>query len=53
MQTRVGLVSLLANYKFDVSLGRTPMPLEYDPKFFGFTAKGGMHLKISRLEVDD
>lgn len=50
MQTRVGLISLLSNYKFDVAIGKTPIPMEYDPKSFVFAPIGGMNLKISLVD---
>lgn len=51
MQTRVGLVSFLTKFKFEISEKHTPKdPLEFDPKSFILTPKGGMHLKISLLD---
>lgn len=51
MQTKVGLISLLSKYKFDVSPGRTPSyPLEFDPKSIQIAPKGGMNLKISVVD---
>jgi cytochrome P450 family 6 len=45
MQTKVGLVSLLSKYQFNVSR-KTPIPLVYDPKLFALAAVGGMWLQI-------
>lgn len=50
MQTKVGLISLLSKYKFDVAPGRTPIPIEYDPKTILPFPKGGVNLKISLVE---
>lgn len=47
MQTKVGLVSLLAKYEFTLTK-KTPVPLVVDPKSsFVMAAQGGMWLKIA------
>ncbi|XP_055588835.1 uncharacterized protein LOC129741152 [Uranotaenia lowii] len=50
MQTRVGLASLLKNFRFSVS-PKTPNPIQFDPKnnLTGFL--GGMWLKIEKSSM--
>lgn len=45
MQTKVGLVSLLSKFKFNLH-PRTPVPLIFDEAPLVLTAKGGVHLII-------
>ncbi|XP_069672222.1 probable cytochrome P450 6a14 [Periplaneta americana] len=47
MQTKVGLISLLSRYQFNVSK-ETPMPLAMDVKSFILSPVGGMHLQIKK-----
>jgi cytochrome P450 family 6 len=47
MQTKVGLISLLSKYQFNVSR-KTPIPLVYDPKVFILAARDGMWLQIKK-----
>jgi hypothetical protein len=47
MQTKVGIVSLISKYQFDVSK-KTPIPLVLDPKSFIMAAYGGMWLQIRK-----
>lgn len=48
MQTKVGLVTLLHQYKFTVS-DKTSVPLEFDPKSFILSTKGDMWLNFSKI----
>lgn len=48
MQARVGLITILAKYKFE-TVKETPIPLEINPKNLTLVAKGGMHLKLSKV----
>lgn len=48
MQTKVGLATLLKNYRFSVS-SRTKVPLEIDPTNFVLSAKDGIWLELERL----
>jgi cytochrome P450 family 6 len=47
MQTKVGLVSLLSKYQFNVSK-KTPIPIVIDPKSFNLSPLGGMWLQIRK-----
>lgn len=47
MQTRVGLVQLLLNYKIEIC-EKSPIPLKFSS--VSLTPKEGMHLKISKLK---
>lgn len=47
MQTKVGLLLLLQNYKFNLS-GNTLEPLKISPKNVLFAPVGGLELKVSR-----
>jgi cytochrome P450 family 6 len=47
MQTKVGLVSLLSKYQFNVSK-KTPIPLVFDSKSFTLSPVGGMWLQIKK-----
>nr|AID61414.1 cytochrome P450 [Calliphora stygia] len=49
MQALIGLVLLLKNFHFSLS-PKTPVPLEFDEKTFVLTAKGGIFLKLEKLE---
>jgi cytochrome P450 family 6 len=46
VQTKVGLISLLSNYEFQVS-EKTPIPLVFDHTAFILSAVGGLYLKIT------
>lgn len=48
MQSRVGLITLLSKYKFDICR-ETPIPAELDPQVAVMSPKGGMYLKISKV----
>ncbi|KAJ9577523.1 hypothetical protein L9F63_005896, partial [Diploptera punctata] len=50
MQTKVGLISILSNYKVQVS-EKTQIPLKYDPKSLVLAPLGGMWLKIVNRSV--
>jgi cytochrome P450 family 6 len=47
LQTKVGLVSLLSKYNFQVC-HKTSVPLKLDTKSFITSAVGGMWLKITK-----
>lgn len=47
LQTKVGLVTLIMNYKVDLS-ERTPIPLQFEPTAFTLISKSGIWLKICR-----
>jgi cytochrome P450 family 6 len=47
MQTKVGLVSLLSKYQFNVT-NKTPVPLIFDTKSFILSSVGGMWLQIKK-----
>jgi cytochrome P450 family 6 len=47
MQTKVGLVSLLSKYQFNVSK-KTPIPMVFDAKSFALSPLGGMWLQITK-----
>jgi cytochrome P450 family 6 len=47
MQTKVGLVSLLAKYQFTLSK-KTPVPVVTDKKTFFLSPLGGMWLQIKK-----
>nr|ABN80240.1 cytochrome P450 [Liposcelis bostrychophila] len=46
MQTRVGLIELLLNYKFEIC-EKSPVPLKFSS--MSFTPKEGMHLRLSKV----
>ncbi|GJQ82003.1 hypothetical protein Trydic_g6882 [Trypoxylus dichotomus] len=48
MQAKVGLSSLIANFKFKLN-PRTEMPLKLDPRNFLTTALGGLWMDIERI----
>lgn len=48
-QSKVGLVKILHNYKVE-TCEKTCIPYEYDPKAFVLAPKGGIHLKITKIE---
>ncbi|KAK9874852.1 hypothetical protein WA026_005668 [Henosepilachna vigintioctopunctata] len=48
MQAKVGLITLLQNYEFDVSK-KTKEPLEWDPKFLLLSNLGDIWLKHKRI----
>ncbi|XP_037920499.1 cytochrome P450 6a2-like [Hermetia illucens] len=48
MQSRVGLVMLLKNYRFEVS-DKTPIPIEYSRKSLVLSPSDGMNLKIVKV----
>jgi cytochrome P450 family 6 len=47
MQTKVGLVSLLSRYQFNVSK-KTPVPVAFDRKSIVLSPLGGMWLQIKK-----
>jgi cytochrome P450 family 6 len=49
MQTKVGLITLLNKYKFDVC-DKTPIPMVFDPRSNFISADGGVHLQISTAD---
>lgn len=49
MQTRVGLATLLSNYKFEVC-AETQVPLAFDPKSVFLSPQKMMNLKITTLD---
>jgi cytochrome P450 family 6 len=49
MQTKVGLVSLLSKYQFNVSK-KTPIPLVFDARSFILSPVGGMWLQITKRD---
>uniref|UniRef100_A0A8D8HFP3 Probable cytochrome P450 6a14 n=1 Tax=Culex pipiens TaxID=7175 RepID=A0A8D8HFP3_CULPI len=49
MQAKLGLATLLANFQFSTS-PRTSVPLVYDPPSITLGPKGGMYLRIERVE---
>ncbi|CAD7079529.1 unnamed protein product [Hermetia illucens] len=48
MQSRVGLVMLLKNYRFEVST-KTPIPMEFSPITAVLSPVDGMHLKVVKI----
>ncbi|CAD7079496.1 unnamed protein product [Hermetia illucens] len=48
MQTRIGLITLLNNYRFRPS-PKTAVPLMFDRNMAILTPKGGMHLAIEKI----
>lgn len=48
MQSRVGLVMLLKNYRFEVS-AKTPIPMEFSPITAVLSPVDGMHLKVVKI----
>lgn len=49
MQTRVGLIALLNNFEFCTS-EKTKVPLEFNSTGFILSPKGGMWLKLKKLQ---
>lgn len=47
LQTKVGLVTLMANYKVELS-EKTAIPLQFEPTSLTLTSKSGIWLKIHR-----
>jgi hypothetical protein len=47
MQTKVGIVSLLSKYQFNLSM-KTPVPLVFDRKSIVLSPVGGMWLQIKK-----
>ncbi|KAL0110968.1 hypothetical protein PUN28_012779 [Cardiocondyla obscurior] len=47
-QTKLGLVKILQNYRIE-TCEKTPIPYVNDPRSFLLTPKGGMHLKIRKI----
>lgn len=47
IQTKVGLVTLVANYKVELS-EKTSIPLQFEPTAFTLISKSGIWLKIRR-----
>ncbi|OAD56723.1 Cytochrome P450 6B4 [Eufriesea mexicana] len=48
-QTKIGLISILRNYKVDVCK-KTMIPYEFDPNTFLLAAKGGIYLNVSKVD---
>ncbi|CAD7079482.1 unnamed protein product [Hermetia illucens] len=49
MQSRIGLITLLKNYRFHLS-SKSPNPLVFSKKSFILAPQGGMHLDIEKLK---
>lgn len=49
MQTRVGLATLLSNYRFEVS-EKTQVPLAFDPKSIFLSPEKMMYLKVTKID---
>nr|AAW69913.1 cytochrome P450 CYP6BB1v4 [Ochlerotatus sollicitans] len=49
MQAKIGLVTLLQNFKFRVN-SRTPIPMEFEPASVTLSPKNGMYLQIERVK---
>ncbi|XP_023030776.1 probable cytochrome P450 6a20 [Drosophila willistoni] len=49
MQTVIGLAKLISIYKFEVHPEKTQLPLELDTTNFLLSAKGGIHLNVSKV----
>lgn len=47
-QSKVGLAKILRNYKIE-TCEKTPIPYVNDPRIFLLTPKGGLHLKITKI----
>lgn len=47
IETKVGIVTLVANYKVELS-EKTTIPLEFEPTGITLTSKSGIWLKIFR-----
>lgn len=48
-QSRVGIIAVIRNHKVDVC-EKTTIPYESEPLSFMLTLKGGVHLKITKVE---
>lgn len=48
METKIGLITLLRNFKFSVC-ERTSIPIDIDKTHFMVGSKGGIYLKVERL----
>lgn len=46
MQTKIGIVLMLQNYKYELDDGLKNREVEFDPKVFLISALGGIKLKI-------
>lgn len=51
MQALIGLALLMKNFHFTLT-PKTPVPLEFDEKTFVLTAKGGIYLKLEKVEEE-
>jgi len=51
MQVRVGLVTLLSNYRFEIC-GETQVPVVFDHRTFLLTPEKGMNLKITVANIN-
>lgn len=49
MQSRIGLITLLKNFEFSIS-PKTGHPLTFMPNMFILTPKGGVFLKLKKLQ---
>lgn len=47
-QSKLGITKIIRNYKVE-PCEKTPIPYVNDPKAFVLTPKGGMHLKIIKI----
>ncbi|KAM7343736.1 cytochrome P450 6a2-like [Cochliomyia hominivorax] len=50
MQAMIGLALLMKNFNFTLT-PKTPVPLKFDEKTFVLTAKGGISLKLEKLDA--
>ncbi|XP_017757764.1 PREDICTED: probable cytochrome P450 6a14 [Eufriesea mexicana] len=48
-QTKIGLIKILRSHKVDVC-EKTPIPYEFCPVAFVLVPKGGVHLKVTKIE---
>ncbi|XP_050591728.1 cytochrome P450 6a2-like [Bombus affinis] len=48
-QSKVGIIAIIRNHKVDVC-EKTKIPYESDPRSFMLALKGGVHLKITKVE---
>ena len=48
-QTKVGLITILCNHKVDVC-DKTTIPYEFDPGAFLLAPKGGIYVKMTKME---
>lgn len=51
MQAKVGLASLIKNFKFKYN-SQTPYPIKYDPKSFLTSAQGGLWMDVQKIDSE-